>query len=88
MTQIELAKTLAHYEGGGSRLPIALLPAVAKAVSVSTDTLLGEGAKRSASKRVPAPMLQQQLDQVTQLPKTQQKFVMQMLETVLAQASR
>ncbi|MEW6166113.1 MAG: helix-turn-helix domain-containing protein [Pseudomonadota bacterium] len=95
ITQVELAKTLgiaqqtlAHYEGGVSRLPVALLPAVAKAVGASTDTLLGEEIKRTASKRGRASKLQQQLDQVTQLPKTQQKFVMQMLETVLAQASR
>lgn len=95
ITQVELAKTLgiaqqtlAHYEGGVSRLPVALLPVVAKAVDVSVEALVGEESKRASGKRGPASKLQQQLDQVTQLPRTQQKFVMQMLETVLAQASR
>lgn len=95
ITQVELAKTLgiaqqtlAHYEGGVSRLPIALLPAVAKAIGSPIEALLGEELKRSSGKRGPASRLQQQLDQVTQLPKSQQKFVMQMLDTVLTQASR
>jgi len=32
--------------------------------------------------------LQQQIERITQLPKTQQRLVMQMLDTVLAQAGR
>ncbi len=95
ITQVELAQTLgiaqqtlAHYEGGVSRLPVALLPIVAKAVGASIEELLGQDDKRSAGKRGPAPRLQQQLDRITQLSRPQQKFVMQMLDTVLAQASR
>jgi len=36
----------------------------------------------------PTPKLQQQIERIQQLPRTQQKFVMQMLDTVLAQAAR
>lgn len=50
------------------------------------EELIGEESK--PGKRGPVPKLQQQLDRIAQLPKPQQKFVMQMLETVLAQASR
>jgi hypothetical protein len=44
---------------------------------------------RSTGKRGPAPKLQQQLERITRLPKAQQRFVMQMIDTVLQQqASR
>jgi len=39
-------------------------------------------------KRGPAPKLQQQLERITHLPKAQQRFVMQVIDSVLAQASR
>lgn len=42
----------------------------------------------AAKKRGPASKLQQQIERIQQLPKTQQRFVMQMLDTVLAQQSR
>ena len=32
--------------------------------------------------------MQQQIERIQQLPRTQQRFVMQMLDTVIAQASR
>jgi hypothetical protein len=35
-----------------------------------------------------AQELQQQIDRIEQLPRTQQRFVMLMLDTVIAQASR
>lgn len=51
------------------------------------EALLGAG-NGAAAKRGPAPKLQRQLERVSQLPKSQQRFVEQMLETVLAQAAR
>ena len=38
-----------------------------------------------AAKRGPAPKLQQQIERITRLPKAQQRFVMQMIDTVLQQ---
>jgi transcriptional regulator with XRE-family HTH domain len=94
ITQVELAQilgiaqqTMAHYEGGVSRIAVALLPPLANALDTSVEELLGEDTRRSG-KRGPASRLQQQLDQVSQLPKAKQKFVSQMLDTVLQQASR
>jgi hypothetical protein len=60
---------------------------LAKALDTTVEELIGEDSKR-AGKRGPASKLQQQLDQVSQLPKAQQKFVSQMLDTVLQQATR
>ncbi|WP_199775610.1 hypothetical protein [Microbulbifer pacificus] len=43
--------------------------------------------KDTAAKRGPAPKLQRQIEQVALLPKAKQKFVSEMLETVIQQAS-
>lgn len=95
ITQVELAATLgvaqqtmAHYEGGVSRIAVALLPPLAAALTTTVEDLIGSPAQRLAGKRGPAPKLQQQLEQVSQLPKAQQKFVSQMLDTVLQQTGR
>ena len=40
------------------------------------------------TKRAPAPKLQQQNERIQKLPHSQQRFVRQMLDTVIAQASR
>jgi hypothetical protein len=42
-------------------------------------------AARPAGKRGPASRLQQQIDAIGQLPKAKQKFVVEMIDTVLAQ---
>lgn len=92
LTQVQLAEslgvaqqTLAHYEAGRLRLLAGALPTLADQLSVTVEELVGTPAKRGAGKRGPAPKLQQQLEQVSQLPRAQQRFVMQMLDTVLQQ---
>jgi hypothetical protein len=42
----------------------------------------------AANYRSPAPKLQQQMERIQRLPKPQQRFVMQMIDTVLAQEGR
>ncbi len=56
-------------------------------LGVTVEELLGDDGT-AIKKRGPAPMLQRQIERIQQLPRTQQKFVMQMLDTVLAQQSR
>ena len=92
-TQQQLAELLslsqqmiASYEVGRRRVPISMLPALATALAVSIDTLLGTGS--SVAKRGPTPKLHQQIEQISQLPRAQQRFVTQILDTVIAQASR
>ncbi len=41
--------------------------------------------RAKSRKRGPAPKIQQQLERINALPKAQQRFVMQMIETVLQQ---
>jgi hypothetical protein len=40
------------------------------------------------AKRGPAPKLQQQIERIQRLPRSKERFVTEMLDTVLAQASR
>jgi transcriptional regulator with XRE-family HTH domain len=93
LTQTQLAEqlgiaqqTLAHYEAGRLRVAVALLSPLARALGVSTEALLGEQAP--PAKRGPAPKLQQQMERIQRLPKPQQRFVMQMIDTVLTQEGR
>ena len=93
LTQVQLAEALgisqqmvASYEVGRRRIPVSMLQALAQALSVDIDGLLGDAAKARA-KRGPAPVLARHMERISALPKTQQKFVIQVLESVLAQAS-
>lgn len=62
-------------------------PPLARAKSAHLQEMLSEEPAGSKGKRGPAPRLQQQLEQISQLPKAKQRFVMEMLETVIHQAS-
>lgn len=95
ITQVQLAETLGlsqsamtAYELGQRRVPASMLPTLAEIFKVPVDELLGKPATKGSSKRGPASRLQQQIEAVSQLPKTQQRFVSQMLDTVLTQAQR
>lgn len=92
ITQVQLAETLGvsqqtvqAYEVGRRRIQVSALPVVAKALSVSLEALFGES-EQGNRKRGPASRLQQQVDLIGQLPKTRQRFVSDMLDTVLAQS--
>jgi transcriptional regulator with XRE-family HTH domain len=94
LTQVQLAELLsisqqmvASYEVGRRRIPVSMLQSLAQALSVDLDGLLGEAAKARA-KRGPAPVLARHMERISALPKTQQKFVIQVLESVLAQQGR
>ncbi|MGF6495499.1 transcriptional regulator with XRE-family HTH domain [Luteibacter sp. 621] len=92
ITQVELAQalgiaqqTMAHYEGGVSRITVPLLSPLARALETTVEELLGESDKRSG-KRGPTPKLQQQLEQVSRLPKAKQMAIAQVLDSMLANA--
>ncbi len=93
MTQVQLAdalgvsqQTVQAYEMGRRRIPVSALPVVAQLLTVSLEDLFGESTQ-TKSKRGPPSRLQQQMDAISQLPKTQHRFVTQMLDTVLTQAN-
>lgn len=89
LTQAELGELvgvtqqqIASFEIGRRRMPISILPLLAKALNVSIEELLGEQPK--PSKRGPPPKLQKQLERVQALPKAQQRAIAKVLEAVLA----
>ena len=91
ITQVQLAETLNisqqtvnAYEMGHRRVPVSSLPILATTLAVSMEELVSSP-QPTSKKRGPVPKLQQQIDRIQQLPKTQQRVVMQMLDTVLAQ---
>ena len=59
----------------------------ARRQGVAVEDLVGPQPK-PAAKRGPAPKLQQQMDRIAKLPKTQQRFGMQVIDSVIAQAGR
>jgi hypothetical protein len=69
---------------GRLRVAVAMLPALAKELAIQVEDLVGMPATKA--KRGPAPKLQRQIEQIQQLPRTKQRFVMQMLDTVLQQS--
>lgn len=92
LTQVQLAEALgisqqvvASYEVGRRRIPVSMLPQLAKALAVGVDELLGE---KTRAKRGPAPALARHMERISELPKPRQKLVIQVLESMLAQPSR
>ena len=79
-------QTIASWEVGRRRVPVSMLPALARALGTSVEALIGE--KTPPAKRGPTPKLQQQMQRLSALPKPKQRAVMEVLEAMLAQATR
>lgn len=93
ITQAQLAEllgtsqqTITAYEVGRRRVPVSNLPKIAKLLGVSIEELIGEEAK--PGKRGPAPKIQQQMERVSALPKSEQRVVMRLIDSMFSQASR
>ncbi|MEZ5312886.1 MAG: helix-turn-helix domain-containing protein [Thermoanaerobaculia bacterium] len=93
LTQVQLAERLeitqqqlASYEIGRRRVPVSLLAPLADALSASVEELLG--AEPKSKKRGPAPKLERHLERISQLPRARQRFVLQVLDSVLQQEAR
>ena len=92
MTQVQLAKMLgisqqlmAAHESGQRKIPASILPMLSKIFGVSIEELLG--IKETTLKRGPASTLHRQVEQIRLLPRTKQRFVIDMLDTVIKQQS-
>lgn len=78
---------IASFEIGRRRIPVSTLPLLAKALGVSIETLV-DGTSKATGKRGPVPKMQQQLERLSSLPKPDQRAVMRVLDSMLAQAGR
>jgi transcriptional regulator with XRE-family HTH domain len=88
ITQVQLAdalgvsqQTVNAYEAGTRRVPVSMLPDLATTLAVSVEELIGVSSP--SGKRGPTPKLLQQVERIQRLPKAQQRFVMQMIDTAL-----
>jgi hypothetical protein len=80
-----VAADRAGHEVGRRRIQVAALPVVARTLAISLEELFGEAKQATRGKRGPAPRWQQQMEAIAKLPKARQRFVSEMLDTVLAQ---
>lgn len=94
-TQAELAdeigvsrRMLAYYEVQSEHPPTHLLPAIARALQLSTDELLGITPARRATKTAkPAnSRLQRRLAQIEKLEPTEKRQILQVLDTLIESA--
>ena len=91
LTQTALAEqlgisqqTMAHYENGRLRIALSMLPHLGHALDCTVHDLLDDTQAHDAPrKRGPTSKLHQQIEQVHTLPRAKQKFVSDMLDTVI-----
>ena len=76
---------LQSFEKGRYRVPANLLPVMAELFGVSLDDLLGVSTK--TEKRGPPSKLERQIQQLGRLSKAKQRFISEMLDGLLQQAS-
>jgi len=94
MTQADLAtavgvsrRVIAYYEHQDAQPPGAMLVDLAKALRVSTDQLLGlKAPKEKASPRT--ARLIKRLQRVAQLPTTDQRVILKMLDSMVERHAR
>lgn len=91
-TQAELAdeidvsrRMLAYYEVQSEHPPTHLLPAIARALQLSTDELLGIAPARRATKPANS-RLQRRLAQIEKLEPTEKRQILQVLDTLIESA--
>ncbi len=89
ITQVQMAKELgvsqqqiASFEAGRVKIPISALPKLSTILAIPIDEIVGVERK---ARRGPASKLQRQLERVGQLPRTKQKFIIEMLEALIMQ---
>jgi transcriptional regulator with XRE-family HTH domain len=96
LTQVQLAEALgvsqqiiASYEVGRRRVPLSLLPKLARALSVTIEELIGEATPQTVpGRRGPPSRVQLQLERIQALPRARQRFLADLIETALQQAAQ
>jgi transcriptional regulator with XRE-family HTH domain len=93
LTQVQMAEQsacsqqlIAAYEAGRLNIPIWRLLNIAEALGVQVDDLLKGTDNGGPGKRGPASKLDRLTDQITKLPRSRQRFVVEMIEDAVARA--
>ena len=92
LSQAQLAKaaglpqrTIANYETIANYIPSSTLPALADALGVTIEEIVGLPAARGG-RRGPKSRLEKQFDELRRLPKSEQELATQLLDRLLAGA--
>jgi hypothetical protein len=72
---------IAYYEGETERPPTTLLPALAEALGVTTDALLGVAALKKVAK--PDRRLQRRMQQIERMNPREKRQVLQILDAFI-----
>jgi hypothetical protein len=81
-------QTVRAYEVGRCRIQVSALPVMVRTLGVPLEELFGVVRKpERGGKRGPMSQLERSMERIAELPKQKQRFVVEMLETVLAQAA-
>jgi transcriptional regulator with XRE-family HTH domain len=90
LTQQQLAdelgvsrRMIAYYEVQSEHPPTTLLPALARALNVSADELLGLEPVTKRNGRVPDNRMQRRLQQLASLPPEERRQIMQLLDAFI-----
>ena len=75
-------QVVADYETGRRRIPACNVAAIADALGISVAALI-DGTTQRKSRRGPASRIDQLAEQVSKLPRSRQKFVVEMIENAL-----
>ena len=95
LTQAQVAEelgvsqqTVNSFERGRRRVPVSALPILARVLALTLEELVEGKAASQRAKRGPASKLHRQIEMIQKLPRAKQRFVVEMLDTVIAQAQR
>jgi ribosome-binding protein aMBF1 (putative translation factor) len=81
-------KVIDYYERRAANPSLAFIRKAAKVLEVSTAELVGNESNNTRSRPGPPPALALRFEQIRQLPRKEQEFVMRFLDTVLEKAGR
>ena len=93
LTQVQLAELsdcsqqlIASYEAGRLNIPVWRLLSIADALGLSLDDILKGPPSNASRKRGPASKLERLTDQINKLPRSRQRFVVEMIENAVSRA--
>ena len=81
-------KVIDYYERRAANPSLEFIQKAAKVLEVSTVELVGNESNNPKSKPGPPPALALRFEQIRQLPRKEQDFVIRFLDTVLERAGR
>ena len=77
------ARSVSFYERKAQSLPSHLVPKIAEALNVSIEVVLGANSRGTNGKRGPKSELELRFEQISRLPRRQQKKIIEVVDALL-----